>query len=303
MKKSLIFASLIALTAIFAVSCKKENAVEEPKPRFSYEASGLTVKFANQSQNAETYAWDFGDGQTSTENEPEHTYAKYGSYTVTLTAKNAGGEKSISDVIELKQQAVEIKVDGNFEDWTKVPAEFLAQAAVEDEEDAEGLFAIKFCSNESFIFFYAEYDAEEEVDILNMLIDMDDDASTGYAAYFWTEAGTECLLQGSISEGYENCPIYKFAEGVPQDAWDGNWIDTEAANAITVSEVKDLGKGHMAIEGSIRRSYLPNPNPKVFKVGVYVDTADWIELGALPAATIDDEGNTVYPPLLNVPLN
>lgn len=303
MKKSLFFASLIALTAILAVSCKKESAVDEPKPRFSYEVSGLVVTFSNQSQNADSYVWDFGDGATSTEKEPSHTYAKYDSYTVKLTAKNAGGEKSISDVVEVKKQALEIKLDGNFDDWAQVPADLLAQASV-DDDDAEGLFAIKFCSNESFIYFYIEYDSEMDVDIVSMLIDQDDNPMTGYAAYFWADAGTECLIQGSLSEGFGNAPIYKFAEGAPQDAWDGNWDDTEAAEAIKVSEIKDLGKGHMAVEGSIRRSYLPDPNGKVFQVGVYVDTADWVELGALPAAVPDDEtGEPVYPPLMNVKLN
>jgi len=303
MKRTFLFASIIAMVAVLAVSCKDKNAGEAPKARFSYEASGLTVKFTNMTKDATGFTWEFGDGQKSTEENPEHTYADYGTYTVKLTAKNAAGENFIEDNVVLAKQAVEIKVDGNFEDWGKVPANLLAASSV-DDDDANGLFAIKFCSDASFIYFYAEYDAEMEVDILNMLIDMDDNPETGYAAYFWSNAGTEVLLQGSISEGYENCPIYKFAEGVPQDAWDGNWIDTEAANAITVSEVKDLGEGHMAIEGSIRRSYLPNTNPKVFKVGVYVDTADWIELGALPAAVPDEEtGEPVYPALLNVPLN
>jgi len=303
--KKFLFASVIAMVAIFATSCKDKNAAgDAPKARFSYEASGLTVQFTNMTKDAKEFAWDFGDGEKSTLENPEHTYADYGTYTVKLTVKNDAGSNSIEDNVVLTKQSVEIKVDGKFDDWYAVPANLLATAAIEDEEDSEGLFMIKFCSDASFIYFYVEYDAAEEVDILNMLIDMDDDPLTGYAAYFWSDAGTEVLLQGSISEGYENCPIYKFAEGVPQDAWDGNWIDTEAANAISVSEVKDLGKNHMAIEGAIRRSYLPNPNPKVFQVGVYVDTADWVELGALPAATPDEEtGEPVYPSLLNVPLN
>ena len=38
-----------------------------------------------------TYAWDFGDGATSSESEPSHTYAEPGSYEVTLTLTNEGG--------------------------------------------------------------------------------------------------------------------------------------------------------------------------------------------------------------------
>ena len=205
----------------------------------------------------------------------------------------------------LTKQAVEMKIDGKFDDWASVPADLLAAAAVEDEEDADGLFAIKYCTDATFVYFYVEYDGDPDldVDIISMLIDMDDDATTGYAAYFWTEAGTEVLLQGSISEGYENTPIYSFV-GATQDEWgETSWEDTGAADALKVSDVIDLGNNHKAIEGSIRRSYLPNPNPKAFQVGVYVDSSDWTELGALPAAAPDGEGTLVYPPLLNVPLN
>jgi len=49
----------------------------------------LTVTFTNNSENADSYSWDFGDGNTSTEVNPEHTYSNIGSYTVKLTASNA----------------------------------------------------------------------------------------------------------------------------------------------------------------------------------------------------------------------
>lgn len=38
-----------------------------------------------------SYLWDFGDGTTSSEQNPEHTYAENGSYLVTLTATSASG--------------------------------------------------------------------------------------------------------------------------------------------------------------------------------------------------------------------
>jgi cyclophilin family peptidyl-prolyl cis-trans isomerase len=50
------------------------------------------VKFENLSKKAETYEWDFGDGNTSTETSPEHRYWASGNYSVRLKA--AKGEKS-----------------------------------------------------------------------------------------------------------------------------------------------------------------------------------------------------------------
>lgn len=46
----------------------------------------FTVNFTNQSANAGSFTWDFGDGGTSTANNPSHTYTGYGIFTVTLVA-------------------------------------------------------------------------------------------------------------------------------------------------------------------------------------------------------------------------
>ena len=57
-----------------------------PTADFSFSLFGLTVEFTNLSGNATSYAWDFGDGNTSNENNPTHTYATAGTYDVTLNA-------------------------------------------------------------------------------------------------------------------------------------------------------------------------------------------------------------------------
>jgi cyclophilin family peptidyl-prolyl cis-trans isomerase len=43
-------------------------------------------QFENKSQKAKTYEWNFGDGKTSTEQSPSHTYYHSGNYNVTLKA-------------------------------------------------------------------------------------------------------------------------------------------------------------------------------------------------------------------------
>ncbi len=67
-------------------------------PRSSFTAnvtSGyaeLAVAFRDRSSGTPTsWAWDFGDGSTSTEKNPVHTYGAAGTYTVRLTATNALG--------------------------------------------------------------------------------------------------------------------------------------------------------------------------------------------------------------------
>ncbi|HEY1009268.1 MAG TPA: PKD domain-containing protein [Daejeonella sp.] len=46
----------------------------------------IKIRFFNESVDADTYLWDFGDGQTSTDTNPEHTYLEKGNFDVTLTA-------------------------------------------------------------------------------------------------------------------------------------------------------------------------------------------------------------------------
>ncbi|MFE6129864.1 ThuA domain-containing protein [Streptomyces sp. NPDC056437] len=48
--------------------------------------------------DALTYAWDFGDGGTSTDANPSHTYKKNGTYTATVTAKDPTGRTGSASV-------------------------------------------------------------------------------------------------------------------------------------------------------------------------------------------------------------
>ena len=61
-----------------------------------------TVQFADFSQDLPTsWSWDFGDGATSTQQNPVHSYATNGTYTVTLTATNPAGStpKTLSNYV------------------------------------------------------------------------------------------------------------------------------------------------------------------------------------------------------------
>jgi len=73
----------------------------------------LTVQFtgfAEDPQGGEvTVEWDFGDGQTSSELSPEHTYIEPGSYTATLTATDGDGETGSASV-----DIVVEEFDGNY---------------------------------------------------------------------------------------------------------------------------------------------------------------------------------------------
>jgi hypothetical protein len=70
-----------------------------PLADFSYTVDGLAVNFSNTSANATSYAWDFGDGATSTLENPTHTYAAPGDYLVSLTAYGECGMDQIEKTV------------------------------------------------------------------------------------------------------------------------------------------------------------------------------------------------------------
>lgn len=65
-----------------------------PVAGFTSEVNDRTITFNNTTTLADSYLWEFGDGQTSTEENPVHTYATDGAFNVKLTATNANGFSS-----------------------------------------------------------------------------------------------------------------------------------------------------------------------------------------------------------------
>jgi len=77
----------------FSIDVGAEGAVP-PSAGFDVAQSDenfLEYTFTNTSKDAESYLWDFGDGNTSTEESPTHVYATPDTYTVTLEVTGASG--------------------------------------------------------------------------------------------------------------------------------------------------------------------------------------------------------------------
>ena len=88
MKKIHLFLIFFVLLS----ACRDTNAPVIPggskdkSVGFSYELTKpFTISFLNTSSNISRYKWDFGDGYTSTQESPMHTYNETGKYRVTLT--------------------------------------------------------------------------------------------------------------------------------------------------------------------------------------------------------------------------
>jgi len=107
------------------------NIVSSPTVSFNATLTpgSLTVPFTNTTTASGTYIWDFGDGDSSTTENPTHTYAGPGIYDVTLTVTNGCGTFSSTQTITV-QGCPDIVTDGSFENvagggtWTVFSTNF-----------------------------------------------------------------------------------------------------------------------------------------------------------------------------------
>lgn len=117
-----LFASLL-----FVTSCKDDDPPETPITvgfKFSPEnpIAGDLVTFTNASNGGTTFAWDFGDGNSSTDKNPTYTYTKSGKYSVVLTVDNKTDNTFTKDievgdalpVIEYTPSPIQVGLEVNF---------------------------------------------------------------------------------------------------------------------------------------------------------------------------------------------
>lgn len=86
----------------------------DPKAEFSFSVVTPVVTFTNSSVNAEEYLWFFGDGDTSSLENPIHTYALPQDYYVTLDASKCGMFSSVTDTVTITTStSIEQVLNGN----------------------------------------------------------------------------------------------------------------------------------------------------------------------------------------------
>jgi PKD repeat protein len=99
---------VIAVAALALAACMPASPPRPPVPTaaFSVSTAPLVASFTDQSTGViNSRSWDFGDGQTSTEQSPTHTYATHGDYVVTLTVTGPGGTDTETQTVPIKPPA------------------------------------------------------------------------------------------------------------------------------------------------------------------------------------------------------
>jgi len=126
MKNKLLLLGLVLVTLN---ACKEDD---EAPPRataaFTVQNNGCdapcVITFVNTSQNANSYSWDFGDGTTSTVEDPTHLYEQAGAYTATLSATGEGGNHSTTRDVNIIPPVFHLKykVDGSLVEASLITA-------------------------------------------------------------------------------------------------------------------------------------------------------------------------------------
>jgi PKD repeat protein len=112
MKKStFLILTMVAVITVMVMSCSKDTPA--PTAEIFATIDGYTVSFNPTVTDVSTYAWDFGDGEASTQARPEHTYALSGTNTVTLVVKGDGGETTATKEITIAASFLELLTGGS----------------------------------------------------------------------------------------------------------------------------------------------------------------------------------------------
>ncbi|MBK8620301.1 MAG: PKD domain-containing protein [Saprospiraceae bacterium] len=84
------------------------------EPEFTYIGNALSYTFQNQTFGSNnTYLWDFGDGNQSTEVNPNHVYGMPGTYSVSLTVTNECGSNTEETLIIIDNRAPMVDFTAN----------------------------------------------------------------------------------------------------------------------------------------------------------------------------------------------
>ena len=255
------------------LSCRQEEAEPEADILFSLNVEGPRVTFQNQTTGATAYWWDFGDGQSSTEESPAHEYPKKGKYVVTLYATAPGGKTTEGSTVLQIAKTSPVKLDdGSLPDWAGV-----TDYATTCGANGGKFKKAKFDYDGQFIYFYFELaSTEAAADIFDFYLDTDNDATTGLLTAYFPGGGYDVLLEGAMLTGWFDVFYHKGA----QTAF--SFEAQTITDYYTIGSVKEED-GLLKLEGRLERAKLKGVTGKAIKIGVAATKNDWsAELGTTP---------------------
>jgi PKD repeat protein len=273
----------LAVLFLFSMnSCKKDKAKPAADIFYTFSLDGYTVTFTNETTGAVSYKWDFGDGETSTEESPVHTYPGKGKYVPTLYATTSDGITTEGSTVIHISKSSAIKLDDNsLADWDTVTHNIVVGGP-----DAGNFRIAKYDYDAENIYFYFEQNAaKSDGDIYDFYIDADNDISTGYLTGDYPNGGFDVLLEGTVFDEWLD-PYYHSGD---QASFDG-YAYQSINEFYLVGTVKESG-GVLKFEGALKRNKIKGLTGNALKIGVEVFTNDF---GALIGYSPDLSSNAFF---------
>ncbi len=226
----------------------------------------LTIDFTDISEGTGlAYSWDFGDGSTSTEQNPSYTYGEEGTYTVCLTVENTcgsnttcndvsfGGALSVDKVVvnescfEAADGEISVTASGGTPgyniDW-QGPNGFTSQEfTITDLAPGTYSFTLVDAANTSFEDDYIVVAAEQI--ILSSSLIQDEIAGNGAGFIELSLVGGTGTYTYEWSNGATTPNIYDLTQGtytlvVTDENLCSRSFDFEIENATSVEEIESL---------------------------------------------------------------
>lgn len=168
-----------------------------PTANFNVSVTGLDASFSDQSADADgaivSWQWTFGDGATSSAQNPQHMFESAGTYEVVLSVSDDDGatdtetrQLSVAPATTADLQAVArtIAIDGDPAEWTGIPTRAISDVSPSGSSpsasDLSGTFGLSW--NENFLYVLVRVEDDE--------YDVDGDPA------LWKLDGVEVMVDG-----------------------------------------------------------------------------------------------------------
>ncbi|MGV3704071.1 MAG: PKD domain-containing protein [Arcticibacter sp.] len=281
MKRSIknIYLFAFVLVACTFSACEKEESEIQTDLLYEVAVEGNQATFKVKTTGVSGYRWEFGDGETSTEPNPTHTYPGKGKYVPTLYATVEGKMVEASTVLRIaKTTPVKIN-DNTLDDWATVSNSITLGGT-------KGVFnEVKMDYDGNYVYVYVDMVGRKaNGDIFDFYIDSDNNPATGLLTGTFTEGGYDILLEGQLLTA--GVDIF-YHNSTDQNAF--SFAQQSIAEAYQVGTVSESG-ANVRFEMRIARGKLKGLTGSGLRIAIQAIKSDWSAvLGSAP-----DEGTASF---------